>query len=133
MKRSDLEISLYKLLNGNTGGVPVFRQDTRDPDYVGDYVEIIPLVFDDENIMADSSVNVNVHVPELDKGIKNIDRLDEISANVYQVFRQDKDVFSQHSTTFGQFTFSIVDYVDLKDDNKTFCRNFKIKVTYLNL
>lgn len=133
MKRSDLEISLYKLLNGRTGGVPVFRQDTRDPDYLGDYVEIIPLVFDDENILADSMINVNVHVPELDKGIKNIDRLDEISENVYQVFRQDKDVFSQYSTTFGQFTFSIVDYVDLKDDNKTFCRNFKIKVTYLNL
>ena len=72
MKRSDLEISLYKLLNGNTGGVPVFRQDTRDPDYVGDYVEIIPLVFDDENIMADSSVNVNVHVPELDKELKTL-------------------------------------------------------------
>lgn len=133
MKRSDLEISLYKLLNGRTGGVPVFRQDTRDPDYLGDYVEIIPLVFDDENILADSMINVNVHVPELDKGIKNIDRLDEISENVYQVFRQDKDVFSQYSATFGQFTFSIVDYVDLKDDNKTFCRNFKIKVTYLNL
>ena len=129
----DVELSVYKVLNGKTNGVPVFRKDTRDPDYIGDYIEIIPLDNDHESVIANGEINVNVHVPEQDKGIKNVDRIEEISDNVYQLFRQEKDVFSQYFTTFGKFTFSVIDHKDFKDDNKTYYRNFKIKVTYLNL
>lgn len=132
MIRSELETVVFSLLKDNGITTRLFMQDTRDPNYRGEYIEIIPLTFDESNFYASSIVNVNVHVPDVN-GIKNAKRLDTLSEQVRKIFRQSKDAFESYYTIYRNGMFSIVSTLDYKEDNNTHFRNFRIKVTYLNL
>lgn len=132
MTRSELETAIYSLLKENGITTRVFKQDTRDPNYRGEYVEIIPLVFDEQRLIANSVVNVNVHVPDVN-GIKNSKRIDTLSDQVRPIFRQEKDAFNQYYTIYNGAQFSIVSTVDYAENNATHFRNFRINVIYLNL
>lgn len=132
MIRSELETVVFSLLKDNGITTRLFMQDTRDPNYRGEYIEIIPLTFDESNFYASSIVNVNVHVPDVN-GIKNAKRLDTLSERVRKIFRQSKDAFESYYTIYRNDMFSIVSTLDYKEDNNTHFRNFRIKVTYLNL
>lgn len=132
MIRSELETIVYSLLKDNGITTRLFKQDTRDPNYRGEYVEIIPLTFDESNFQASSIVNVNVHVPDV-IGLKNTKRIDILSEQVRNVFRKNKDAFESYYTIYKNGTFSIMSTLDYKEDNGTHFRNFRIKVTYLNL
>lgn len=132
MIRSELETIVFSLLKDNGITTRIFKQDTRDPNYRGEYIEIIPLTFDESNFYASSIVNVNVHIPDVN-GIKNTKRLDTISEQVRKIFRQSKDAFESYYTIYKNGTFSIMSTLDYKEDNGTHFRNFRINVTYLNL
>lgn len=132
MTRSELETAIYSLLKENGITTRVFKQDTRDPNYKGEYIEIIPLVFDETSLLADSIVNVNIHIPDVN-GIKNSKRIDTLSDQVRPIFRQEKDAFNQYYTIYKGAQFSIVSTVDYAENNATHFRNFRINVTYLNL
>lgn len=131
MKRSELDSTVFALLKEADLGVRIFSQDTRDPNYKGEYIEIIPLVFDEDSLFANSIVNVNVHIPDV-SGIKNATRGNALSDLVSEVFRKSKDACSQYYTNFRNGQFSVESTHDLKEDNATHYRNFRIKVTYFN-
>lgn len=132
MTRSELETAIYSLLKENGITTRVFKQDTRDPNYRGEYVEIIPLVFDEQRLIANSVVNVNVHVPDVN-GLKNSKRLDMLSDQVRPIFRQSKDASESYYTIYQKWEFSIANTNDYAEGNNTHFRNFRINVTYLNL
>ena len=132
MTRRELETNVFQLLKGRGFSTPVYKQDTRDPNYRGEYIEIIPLTFDESNFQASSIVNVNVHVPDVN-GLKDTKRIDALSELVRQAFRLNKDAFESYYTIYKDGEFSIVSIQDYKEDNSTHFRNFRIKVTYLNL
>ena len=73
MKKSELETEVYNLLKNSN--LRVFKEDTRDPNYRGEYIEILPLEFGEERLFNSSIVNVNIHIPDV-QGIKNSKRLD---------------------------------------------------------
>lgn len=132
MTRSELETAVYTLLKASGITTRIFRQDTRDPNYRGEYVEIIPLVFDEQRLIANSVVNVNVHVPDVN-GLKNSKRLDMLSDQVRPIFRQSKDASESYYTIYQKWEFSIANTNDYAEGNNTHFRNFRINVTYLNL
>ncbi|MBD9177614.1 MAG: hypothetical protein EGP82_00275 [Odoribacter splanchnicus] len=132
MTRVELETNTYTLLKGSGITTRIFKQDTRDPNYRGEYIEIIPLTFDESSFHASSIINVNVHVPDVN-GIKNSKRIDILSEQVRTVFRQEKDATESYYTIYNNGMFSILSTLDYKDENETHFRNFRINVTYLNL
>ena len=60
MKKSELETVVYNLLKGSD--FRVFKEDTRDPNYRGEYIEILPLEFGEERLFNSSIVNVNIQI-----------------------------------------------------------------------
>ena len=132
MTLDELETDVFTLIKTSEIGVPAFMQDTRDPQYRGEYIEIIPLAFDESDFEGSAVINVNVHIPDK-KGIKDTKRLNVIANKVREVFRKSKDAFEHYYTNTGKATLSIASSLDYKDDNETHFRNFRINVTYLNL
>lgn len=132
MTRVELETNIYTLLKESGITTRIFKQDTRDPNYRGEYIEIIPLTFDESSLYASSIINVNVHVPDVN-GIKNSKRIDILSEQVRTVFRQEKDATESYYTIYNNGMFSILSTLDYKDENETHFRNLRINVTYLNL
>ena len=130
MKKSELETEVYNLLKNSN--LRVFKEDTRDPNYRGEYIEILPLEFGEERLFNSSIVNVNIHIPDV-QGIKNSRRLDSAYNEIRPIFRRDKDATGQYYTNYSGFQFSIVSSKDYKEDNGTHVRNLRVKVTYLNL
>lgn len=130
MKKSELETTVYNLIKGS--GFRIFKEDTRDPNYRGEYIEILPLEFGEERLFNSSIVNVNIHIPDV-QGIKNSGRLDKAYEEIRPIFRQEKDATGQYYTNYGGFQFSIVSSKDYKEENGTHFRNLRVKVTYLNL
>lgn len=130
MKKSELETAVYNLLKNSN--FRVFKEDTRDPNYRGEYIEILPLDFGEEDLFNSSIVNVNIHIPDV-QGIKNSGRLDKAYQEVRPIFRKEKDATGQYYTIHDGFLFSIASSKDYKEDNGTHFRNLRVKVTYLNL
>lgn len=131
MTQNELETATLGLLKENGITTPIFREDTRDPNYRGEYIEILPLDFNEQNFLSSSVVNVNVHIPDVN-GIKNSKRLNTLSDQIRPIFRQNKDATEQYYTNYKEFQFLIATTKDYKEDNGTHFRNFRIKTTYLN-
>ena len=129
MKKSELETTVYNLLKES--GFRIFKEDTRDPNYRGEYIEILPLEFGEERLFNSSIVNVNIHIPDA-QGIKNSGRLYTAYEVIRPIFRQEKEATGQYYTNYGGFQFSIVSSKDYKEDNGTHFRNLRVRVTYLN-
>ena len=132
MTRSELETAVCSLIMESGITTQIFKQDTRDPNYQGEYIEIIPLEFDEQRLIANSVVNVNVHVPDIN-GLKDSQCLDTLSDQIRPIFRQSKDASESYYTIYQRWEFSIVSTNDYAEGNNTHFRNFKINVTYLNL
>lgn len=123
---------ICKMLASGNVGVQIFKNRRKNNFSGSEYIVANHLSFPQESGLQYGYANINIHVKDVDTGEPDSGRIDQISALVLPLFKEEKDAEGNVYTVRLGAEFSLYDDSFSPDEDGTSYQNFKIKVLYYN-